>query len=102
MTPIDNMQARAIWATSMLPEATRMHPTGTTPKRSVGSIANMAFMGIRADLYQASVSFSNSEMSLRKRAYEESAWLKVLMTSIPSMYSTSVELTRSLAVQYAA
>ena len=73
MTPIDSMHARAIWATSMLPEAIRMHPTGTTPKRSVGSIANMAFMGIRADLYQASVSFSNSEMSLRKRAYEESA-----------------------------
>ncbi len=37
---------RANWATSILPEATRMHPTGTTPKRSgVGGIASMAFAG---------------------------------------------------------
>ncbi len=34
-------------------------------KKGVGSNANIALMGIQADLYQASVSFSNSEMSLR-------------------------------------
>ncbi len=53
-------------------------------------------MGIRADLYQASVSFSNSRDVVTLE--HTSRLVEVLMTSVPSMYSTSVN-ARLLSVR---